>query len=51
MIAAIMCGGRGSRMNAPVEKPMVRVAGKSLVERVLNALRGSGRFERIVAVT
>jgi adenosylcobinamide-phosphate guanylyltransferase len=46
-----MCGGRGSRLKSPVEKPMVKVAGKSLVERVLEALRGSGRFERIVAVT
>ena len=47
----MMCGGRGSRLKAPVEKPMVKVAGKSLAERVLDALRGSGRFERIVAVT
>jgi adenosylcobinamide-phosphate guanylyltransferase len=46
-----MCGGRGSRLKAPVEKPTVKVAGKSLVERVLGALGESGRFERIVAVT
>lgn len=51
MIAAIMSGGRGSRMKTDEEKPLVKVAGKSLVERVLAALKESGRFERIVAVT
>ena len=51
MIAAIMCGGRGSRMKTDEEKPLVKVADKSLVERVLAALKESGRFERIVAVT
>ncbi|MGI0020415.1 MAG: NTP transferase domain-containing protein [Nitrososphaera sp.] len=51
MIAAIMCGGRGSRLKAAEEKPLVKIAGKSLVERVLAALKESGRFERIVAVT
>ena len=51
MIAAIMCGGRGSRMKTDEEKPLVKVADKSLIERVLAALKESGRFERIVAVT
>ena len=51
MIAAIMSGGRGSRMKTDEEKPLVRVAGKSLVECVLAALKESGSFERIVAVT
>ena len=51
MIAAIMSGGRGSRMKTDDEKPLVKVAGKSLVKRVFDALRGSGRFERVVAVT
>jgi len=51
LIAAIMSGGRGSRMKTGEEKPLVKVAGKSLVERVFDALRGSGRFEEVVAVT
>jgi adenosylcobinamide-phosphate guanylyltransferase len=51
MIAAIMSGGRGSRMKTGEEKSLVKIAGKSLAERVLDALRGSGRFERVVAVT
>ena len=49
MIAAVMCGGRGTRMGG-VEKPMIELAGRRFVERVVAALRDSGRFERIVAV-
>ena len=37
MIAAIMSGGRGSRMKTDDEKPLVKVAGKSLVKRVFDA--------------
>jgi adenosylcobinamide-phosphate guanylyltransferase len=33
-----------------VEKPMLELAGKSFVERVISALRNSKKFERIVAV-
>lgn len=49
MIAAIMCGGRGSRMESEEEKPMAALAGRSFVERVLAALEESSRFSRIVA--
>ena len=49
MIAAVMCGGRGTRMGG-VEKPMIELAGRRFVERVIAALRDSDRFERIVAV-
>jgi adenosylcobinamide-phosphate guanylyltransferase len=45
-----MCGGVGSRMNAEVEKPLLQLAGKTFIERVLLALKGSGKFSRIVAV-
>lgn len=44
-----MCGGRGTRMGG-VEKPMIELAGRRFVERVVAALRDSDRFERIVAV-
>ncbi|MER3407952.1 MAG: hypothetical protein C4292_04105 [Nitrososphaera sp.] len=45
-----MCGGLGSRMKSEEkEKPMIELAGRSLVGRVLDALKGSGRFSRIVA--
>jgi adenosylcobinamide-phosphate guanylyltransferase len=49
LIAAIMCGGRASRMQAGTEKPLLKVDGVPMVERVASALAGSGRFGRIVA--
>jgi adenosylcobinamide-phosphate guanylyltransferase len=44
-----MCGGRASRMQASSEKPLLKVGGVPMVERVVSALAGSGRFGRIVA--
>lgn len=49
MIGAVMCGGAGSRLGEGEEKPMTKLAGKHYVERVIGALKKSGRFERIVA--
>jgi adenosylcobinamide-phosphate guanylyltransferase len=52
LIAAIMCGGRASRMKqVGLEKPLLKVDGIAMVERVILALAGSDRFDRIVAVT
>jgi adenosylcobinamide-phosphate guanylyltransferase len=45
-----MCGGRGSRLDVPVEKPLLEVGGRPMVERVLTALEGSA-VERVHAVT
>ncbi len=36
-------------MQSRTEKPMTELAGKYFIERVLSALQGSGRFERILA--
>lgn len=44
-----MCGGRASRMPAGTEKPLLKVDGVPMVERVISALGGSSRFDRIVA--
>ncbi len=44
-----MCGGAGSRLGMGKEKPMLELAGRFYVKRVLDALVKSGRFERIVA--
>jgi adenosylcobinamide-phosphate guanylyltransferase len=49
LIAAIMCGGKARRMQASVEKPLLRVGNAAMIERVVSALTGSRRFERIVA--
>ncbi|WP_460561814.1 NTP transferase domain-containing protein [Halorubrum pallidum] len=44
-----MCGGRGTRLGGDTEKPLVRVAGRSMVDRVLAALAES-RTEAVRAV-
>ena len=36
-----MCGGRGTRLEADREKPLVRIGGTPMVDRVLEALEGS----------
>ncbi|HKH89270.1 MAG TPA: NTP transferase domain-containing protein [Nitrososphaera sp.] len=52
MISAVMCGGRASRMKNPgMEKPLLKVDGVAMVERVVSALASSDRFDRIVAAT
>jgi adenosylcobinamide-phosphate guanylyltransferase len=50
LIAAVMCGGRASRMQAGgIEKPLLKVNSVAMVERVILALVNSDRFDRIVA--
>lgn len=49
LIAAVMCGGRASRMQGVIEKPLLKVNGIAMVERVILALVSSDRFDRIVA--
>jgi adenosylcobinamide-phosphate guanylyltransferase len=46
-----MCGGRASRMQQQegIEKPLLKVDGVAMVERVILALASSDRFDRIVA--
>jgi len=36
-----MAGGRGLRLGANIEKPLLSICGASMFERVVNALRGS----------
>lgn len=51
--AVLLCGGRGTRLadaNEDAEKPLVRVGGRPMVARVLDALAGS-RIDRVHAVT
>lgn len=57
MIAAavVMCGGRASRMQQQqqqgegIEKPLLKVDGVAMVERIISALASSNRFDRILA--
>ncbi|MHB9159468.1 MAG: NTP transferase domain-containing protein [Nitrosotalea sp.] len=45
-----MCGGKGSRMNLPEEKLLLKYK-KPLIEHVLNAFENSEIFSKIVCVT
>ncbi|WP_284011071.1 NTP transferase domain-containing protein [Haloarcula pelagica] len=45
-----MCGGRGTRLATDGEKPLFRVDGVPMVDRVRRALRESG-VDRVYAVT
>jgi len=44
-----MCGGRGTRLDAPVEKPLFAVGGEPMVDRVARALSAS-RVDAVHAV-
>ena len=37
----MLCGGRGTRLEADVEKPLFEVGGRAMIDRVLAALDGS----------
>ncbi|ELZ58458.1 GTP:adenosylcobinamide-phosphate guanylyltransferase [Haloferax sp. ATCC BAA-644] len=50
MDALVMCGGRGTRLDAPVEKPLVDICGRPMLDRVAAALRESS-VETVRAVT
>jgi adenosylcobinamide-phosphate guanylyltransferase len=49
MDAVLMCGGRGTRLDADVEKPMFPVDGEPMVDRVHAALEES-RIDTVYAV-
>ena len=51
VIALLMAGGKGTRMNSDLEKPMIIVNGKSLIEHVISALQGSSLVDEIVVAT
>lgn len=41
MDALLLCGGKGTRLDAGAEKPLFEVGGRAMVDRVLVALDGS----------
>ena len=53
MIALVMCGGKGIRLRQfeGVEKPLLDLKGKAMIEYVLDALIRSQKFRRIVVVS
>lgn len=48
VIALVMAGGKGTRMQLEGEKPLLNVAGKPMIEHVLDALIRVEKIERIV---
>jgi len=50
MDALVMCGGRGTRLDTEDEKPLFRVGGVAMIDRVVSALEASAA-ERIFAAT
>ncbi len=51
MDAIVLCGGRGTRLDADVEKPLVAVCGVPMLERVAEALGASGVEQVYAAVS
>ena len=44
IVALIMAGGRGTRFGKDVEKPMVKLLGKTLISRVIEATKASKKI-------
>lgn len=51
LTAIIMAGGKSSRMNSSEEKPLLKIAGKPMIEHVLNTLKNVKDVNRIVVAT
>jgi adenosylcobinamide-phosphate guanylyltransferase len=50
MMGLVMCGGKGTRMNASKEKLLLKYK-KPIIEHVLNAFKNSEIFSKIICVT
>jgi len=48
LIALVMAGGKGSRMTVPVEKPLLDVGDKPMIEHVVDALKSAKKVDRII---
>jgi len=46
--ALVMAGGKGTRMKLREEKPMLKVGGKPMIQRVLDALKNAESVDEIV---
>ena len=50
MIGLVMCGGKGTRMNFPQEKLLLKYK-NPVIQHVINALQESGCFSKIIGAT
>ena len=51
MKAIILAGGKGTRMCAAEEKPLIKVCGKPVIEYVITALRSAQKIDNIIVAT
>ena len=49
--ALIMAGGKGTRMELDVEKPLVEINGKPMIQYVINALKNADKINNIIIAT
>ena len=49
--ALIMAGGKGTRLELDVEKPLVEINGKPMIQYVINALKKTDKINKIIAAT
>ncbi|MDR1993665.1 MAG: NTP transferase domain-containing protein [Nitrososphaerota archaeon] len=49
--ALVMAGGRGTRLGLPVEKPLIDVCGKPVIDYVLSALSDAKQIDRVIVAT
>lgn len=49
--ALIMAGGKGTRMDLVVEKPLIKLKGMAMIDRVIHNLENSSKIEKIVVAT
>ena len=50
MIGLVMCGGKGTRMDLPEEKLLIKYK-KPVIQHVISALQDSGMFFQIICIT
>ena len=50
MIGLVMAGGKGTRMDLPEEKLLLKNK-KPVIFHVIDALRNSGRFSKVIVAT
>ena len=51
VVALVMAGGKGTRMKAAQEKPLLEVCGKPVIQYVLSALQGAKKIDRVIVAT
>ena len=49
--ALIMAGGKGTRMGGSVEKPLIEINGKPMIQYIIDALKTTDKIDNIVVAT